>query len=138
MRITFRQAVGIFARTFAALSAAVLLAAQGWSWATSAEFKTNALVLGLAVGAAVVGALLAVVAAIVAGPATTRVEKSVRAFGEKLLGGIGVVAFNSLADVVAFGKLLPPLLIASAFAFAWTWLTYVEDVPASAAIPPMP
>jgi len=136
MKITLKQAVGIFARTFAALAGAVLLAAQGWSWATSSSVKANAYLIGLMLLGVAVASLLAVAAALIAAPATSRFGLSVRAFLEKLLAGVGVVAFNSAADVVAFGKLLPPLLIACALAFGVTWLTYVAPSPVTKTIAP--
>lgn len=133
MRITGKQAVGIFARTFAAMAGATLLAAQGYVWTTSAEYRENALIIGLGLLAAAVAGLLAVGAALVAGASPTRNGRAVRAFLEKLIAGVGVVAFNEVADVITFGKLLPPLLVASILAFAVTWLTYAETpVPGSA------
>jgi hypothetical protein len=126
LQITLRQAVGIFARTFAAMAGAALVAAQGYAWTTSAEYRANALLIGLALAAAFVASLLAVAVAAIASPSPSRIGRAVRAFLEKLVAGVGVVAFNSVQDVVAFGKLLPTVLTACVLAFGVTWLTYAE------------
>ncbi len=123
--MTLRDAVGIFVRTFAALASAALVAVQGYDWAGGNAIANNGLVLALALGACVAGALIAAGWAFVRSPATSPVEKATRAFVEKVVAGVGVIAFNSVADVVALGQLLPPLLIGGAFAFAITLLSYV-------------
>lgn len=124
--MTAKQAVGIFTRTFAALAATALVAVQGFDWATSDEIRNNGYVLGLALLAALIGAAVAVGWSFVSSPATTAVGKAVRAAVEKVIGGIGVVAFNSAADVVQFSHLLPPLLIGAVLAFFITLLSYVS------------
>jgi hypothetical protein len=128
--MTGKEALGVFTRTFLVLAGSVLLAVQGLEWADGTLIGNNVLTLGLGLLAAAVGAVLAVAAAYIAGPATTKLQKSVRAFLEKIVAGIGVVAFSTAADVVAFGKLVVPLLIAAVFAFA---ITYISTEP-----PPVP
>jgi hypothetical protein len=61
-------------------------------------------------------------------PSASKLEKAVRAFIEKVLAGGIVVTFSSVADLVAFGKLLPALLIAAAFSFIITYVS-VEPPP---------
>jgi hypothetical protein len=124
--MTGKAALGVFTRTFLVLAGSVLLAVQGMEWADSSLIGNNILTLGLGLLAAAVGGLLAVAAAYVIGPATTKFQKSVRAFLEKIVAGVGVVAFSTVADVVAFGKLVGPLLIAAVFAFA---ITYISTEP---------
>lgn len=124
--MTGKEALGVFTRTFLVLAGAVLLAVQGLEWADSSLIGNNVLTLGLGLLSAAVGGLLAVGAAYLIHPSASKLEKAVRAFVEKVLAGAGVVAFSTAADLVAFGKLLPPLLVAAAFSFA---ITYISTEP---------
>lgn len=124
--MTFRDAVGVFVRSFAQLAAAALIAVQGFDWASGDEIANNGYALGLALLAALIGALVAAGWSFVGTPATTPLGKAIRTAIEKIIGGIGVVAFNSAADVVQFGHILPPLLIAAALSFVITLLSYVS------------
>jgi hypothetical protein len=128
--MTGKQALGVFTRTFLVLAGAVLLAVQGLEWADATLIRNNVLTLGLGLLSATVGAALAVAAAYLIAPSGSKFEKAVRAFLEKIVAGIGVITFSSLADLVTFGKLLPPLLIAAVFSFL---ITYVSTEP-----PPVP
>jgi hypothetical protein len=130
--MTGKQALGVFARTFLVLAGSVLLAVQGLAWADKTLIGNNALTLGLGLLSAVIGALLAVAAAYLVRPSGSKLEKAVRAFLEKVIAGIGVVTVSSLADLVAFGKLLPPLLIAALFSFL---ITFASTEPAP--VPPV-
>jgi len=133
--MTGKEALGIFTRTFLVLAGSVLLAVQGMEWADATLIGNNVLTLGLGLLSALVGALFAVAAAYVIRPSANKLEKSVRAFFEKILAGGLVVAFSSVADLVAFGKLLPPLLVAAAFSFVITFIS-VEPPPAPETLPP--
>lgn len=124
--MTFKDALGIFARTFAQLAAAALLAVQGYDWTTSDQIKNNGYLLGLALLAAVVGAIIAAGWAFVQSPATTPLGKATRTAVQTVLGGLTAVVFNTASDVVQFGHLLPPLLISAVLAFAVTLLSYVS------------
>ena len=123
-----KEALGVFSRTFLVMAGSVLVAVQGLEWVNPDLLGNNVLTLGLGLLSAAVGGALAVAAAYLIHPSASKLEKSIRAFLEKLLAGVGVVTFSSLADLVAFGKLLPPLLIASVFAFAITYIS-VEPPP---------
>ena len=123
--MTFKDAVAVFARTFAQLAGAALLAVQGYDWTSSDQIQNNGYILGLALLAAVIGSLIAAGWAFIGTPANTAVGKSVRSAIEKVIGGLGAVAFNSFADVVEFSRLIPSLLIAAVLAFAITYLSYV-------------
>lgn len=124
--MTFRDAVAVFARTFAQLAGAALIAVQGYDWTTGDQIQNNGYLLGLALLAAVIGALVAAGWAFVGTPASSAVGKAIRSGVEKLIGGLGAVAFNSAADVVEFSRLIPALLIAAVLAFAITYLSYVS------------
>jgi hypothetical protein len=130
--MTQAEALGVFTRTFLVLAGSVLLAVQGLEWADTTLIGNNALTLGLGLLAAVIGAALAVAAAYLIRPSGSKLEKATRAFLEKILGGVGVVTLSTVADLVAFGKLLPPLLIAAGFSFLIT-LASTEPPP----VPPV-
>lgn len=120
-----KTAFGVGVRTFAALAGAALLAAQGYDWASGDAVRNNGYLLGLALLAAAIGAIVAAGWSFVGSPATSPLGKAIRAAIEKVVGGIGVVAFNSAAEVVDFGRLLPALAISAVLAFAITWASYV-------------
>lgn len=126
--MTGKEALGVFSRTFLVLAGAALLAIQGLEWADKTLIVQNVTTLGLALLSATLGALGAVAVAYLARPSASKLEKAVRAFLEKLVAGGIVVTFSSLADLVAWGKLLPALLIASVFAFVITFIS-VEPAP---------
>jgi hypothetical protein len=128
--MTGKEALGVFTRTFLVLAGAVLVAVQGLEWADSSLIGNNALTLGLGLLSAALGGLGAVAAAYLIHPSASKIEKAIRAFIEKILAGGIVVTFSSAADLVAFGKLLPALLIAAVFSFV---ITYVSVEP-----PPVP
>lgn len=121
-----KVAFGVAVRTFAALAGAALLAAQGYDWVSGDAVRNNGYLLGLALLAAFVGALVAGGWSYVGSPATTPLGKAIRAAVEKIVGGIGAVAFNSAADVVEFSRLLPALGISAVLAFAITFASYVS------------
>jgi hypothetical protein len=126
--MTGKEALGVFSRTFLVLAGAALLAIQGLEWADKTLIVQNVTTLGLALLSATLGALGAVAVAYLARPSASKLEKAVRAFLEKLVAGGIVVTFSSLADLVAWGKLLPALLIAAVFAFVITFIS-VEPAP---------
>jgi len=126
--MTKEEALGVFTRTFLVLAGAMLLAVQGLDWLDSTLIGNNVLTLGLALLSAVLGAGAAVGAAYLLRPSASKLEKAFRAFLEKLLGGGLVLTFSSLADLVAFGKLLPALLVAAVFSFIITFIS-VEPPP---------
>ena len=126
--MTGKEALGVFTRTFLVLAGAVLLAVQTLEWADPTLLGNNILTLGLGLLSAALGGGLAVLAAYLIHPSASKLEKAIRAFIEKILAGGLVVTFSSLADLVAFGKLLPPLLIAAAFSFVITFIS-VEPPP---------
>lgn len=134
--MTFRDAVGIFVRTFAALAGAGLLAVQGLDWSTGDLIRDNALALGLMLASALIGSLVAVGWAFVSSPAGTRLEKSVRAAVEKIAGGVAAVALNAAGDYIALGKLLPSIGIAAVLAFAVTYLSYIAPPAVTDGPPP--
>lgn len=127
--MTGKEALGVFSRTFLVLAGSVLVAVQGLEWVNSETIGNNVLTLGLGLLSAVIGGLLAVAAAYLIHPSASKLEKAFRAFLEKILSGGLVITFSSVADLVAFGKLLPPLLVAAAFSFAITYIS-VEPPPA--------
>lgn len=127
--MTFKDAVAVFARTFAQLAGAALIAVQGYDWTSGDQIQNNGYILGLALLAAVIGAVIAAGWAFIGTPAATPVGKATRSAIEKVLGGLGAVAFNSVADVVEFSRLIPSLAIAAVLAFVITYLSYVA-VPA--------
>lgn len=124
--MTLTDAVRVFVRTFAQLGGAALIAVQGYDWATSDAIGDNGYALGLALLAALVGSLVATGWAFVGSPATTPLDKALRSAVEKIVGGVGVVVFNSIADVVSWAHIIPPLLIAAVLAFFITLLSYVS------------
>jgi hypothetical protein len=126
--MTKEEALGVFTRTFLVLAGSVLVAVQGLEWADSSLIGNNALTLGLGLLSAALGGLGAVAAAYLIHPSASKLEKSIRAFIEKLIAGGIVVTFSSVADLVDFGKLLPALLIAAAFSFVITYIS-VEPPP---------
>jgi hypothetical protein len=126
--MTKEEALGVFSRTFLVLAGAVLLAVQGLEWLDPTLLGNNVLTLGLGLLSAALGALGAVGAAYLIRPSASKLEKAIRAFIEKVLAGGIVVTFSSVADLVAFGKLLPALLIAAAFSFIITYVS-VEPPP---------
>ena len=123
--MTLRDAVAVFARTFAQLAAAALIAVQGYDWASGNEIQDNGIVLGLALLSALIGALVAAGWAFVGSPAATPLGKAVRSGIEKVVGGVGAVAVSSVADLAELSRLVPSLLIAAALAFLITLLSYV-------------
>ena len=126
--MTFQEALGVFTRTFLVLAGTTLVAVQGLEWADPDLIGNNALTLGLGLLSALVGALFAVAAAYLIRPSASKLEKSIRAAIEKILSAGLVLTFSSVADLVTFGKLLPPLLIAAAFSFVITYIS-VEPPP---------
>jgi hypothetical protein len=126
--MTGKEALGVFSRTFLVLAGAVLLAVQGLEWADTSLIGNNVLTLALGLLSAVLGALGAVAAAYLIRPSASKLEKAIRAFLEKIVSAGLVVTFSSVADLVAFGKLLPALLIAAAFSFVITYIS-VEPPP---------
>jgi hypothetical protein len=126
--MTGREALGVFSRTFLVLAGAVLVAVQALEWTDSSLIGNNVLTLGLGLLSAVIGGALAVAAAYLIHPSASKLEKAVRAFLEKILSAGLVITFSSVADLVAFGKLLPALLIAAAFSFVITYVS-VEPPP---------
>lgn len=126
--MTGKEALGVFSRTFLVMTGAVLVAVQGLQWVNPEALGNNITTLGLGLLSAVVGGVLAVAAAYLIHPSATKLEKAFRAFLEKVLAGGLVVTFSSVAELVAFGKLLPPLLIAAAFSFVITYIS-VEPPP---------
>lgn len=129
--MTGKEAVGIFTRTFLVLAGSVLIAVQGLQWVDKTLLGNNITTLGLGLLSALLGAVFAVLAAYLIHPSASKLEKAVRAFVEKILSGGLVLTFSSVTDLVAFGKLLPPLLIAAAFSFIITYIS-VEPAPAPA------
>jgi hypothetical protein len=128
--MTVKETLGVFSRTFLVLAGSVLLAVQGLQWADKTLLGNNALTLGLGLLSAVVGAAIAVGVAYLYHPSNSKLEKAIRAFLEKILGAGLVTTFSSVAELVTFGKLLPPLLIAAAFSFV---ITFISTEP-----PPVP
>jgi len=118
--------LNIFVKTFAALATSALLAAQGYDW-SGGDLRVNAENLGLALVLAAVGALIAAGWAYVQSPATTALQKAVRAAIQAILGGVGVIAVNSFADFVQLGAIIVPTLITAVLAFGVTFLSYKDS-----------
>ena len=126
--MTRKEALGVFTRTFLVFAGSVLLVVQTLEWADPTLLGNNILTLGLGLLSAAVGGGFAVLAAYLIHPSGSKFEKAIRAFIEKILSAGLVVTFSSVADLVAFGKLLVPLLIAAAFSFVITFVS-VEPPP---------
>jgi len=126
--MTGKEALGVFTRTFLVLAGAVLVAVQGLEWADPTLIGNNVLTLGLGLLSAAIGGVLAVAAAYLIHPSASKLEKAIRAFLEKIVSAGLVITFSTVADLVAFGKLLPPLLVAAAFSFVITFIS-VEPPP---------
>lgn len=110
----------IFWRTFAALASAALLAFEGVD-ILNGDVRANVTLVGLGLLAAGGGALVAVLIAIGKKPATSALEKAIRAAVEKAAGVIGVFVYNSTADLVNDGRLLQAGIGAVVLAFAITY-----------------
>lgn len=119
----------IFWRTFAQLALAALLAVQGLDWTDLADVKVNASTLGVALLAAVVGGIVAMLWAYGATEASTALEKAIRSAAQAAAGGLGAIALNTAADVVALPALLVGIAVTVVFAFG---ITYFQNQPAPA------
>lgn len=119
--------VNIFWRTFAALESAVILAAMGWDWAT--DFKVSVSKLAFLSFAPLIGAVGAAGYAYTRTPAPTALGKAIRAFVEKAVAGVALIAVNSFADVLTLPNLLVPIVIASVLSFIFTYLSYQGQPP---------
>jgi len=93
------------------------------------DYKTGAVLMGLGLLSAAVGGLIAAGWAFWKTPATSALEKAIRSFLEKMLGGLSAVAFSSVADLVAFPRLVWPLLVASFLAAMVTYFSNQGVVP---------
>ena|SRR6185436_17970905 len=122
----------IFWRTFAQLALAALLAVQGLNWTNPEDVKVNATNLGIALLAAVVGGLVAVGWAYSGTPATTAIEKAKRSAVQAAAGGIGAIALNQVADVLAFPTLVIGVAVSVVFAF---FITYFQNQAPPAPVP---
>lgn len=111
----------IFWRTFAQLALAAVLAVQGLNWTDPEEVKVNATTLGIALLAAAVGGLVAVLWAFAGSPAASATEKAVRSAAQAAAGGLGALALNSAADVLAVPTLLLGIAVSIVFAAAVTY-----------------
>jgi hypothetical protein len=99
-------------RTFAALSVGVLGTAALYDWATDA--RTGAIALGLGLATAALGGIVAGLYAMAGRAASSPVGKAVNTLWQGLAAGLATVAFNSVADLVAFPRLAWPVLIGAA------------------------
>lgn len=112
----------IFWRTFAQLAAGVMGAALLVDWTT--DYKTAGVTVGLGLLTAAVGGLVAAGWAYVKSPAETPLEKAVRSLIQFVVSGLGVIAFNSLADLTSFPKLAVPIAVGAVLSFG---LTYFQN-----------
>lgn len=119
----------IFWRTFAQIALPVLLTAQGYVWATTADAKINATSIGLGLLAAFVGALVAVGIAYGSTPAATAAGKAVRSGVEALVGVAGALVFNSVDDVLQTGTVIAGGVAAIILAMAVTYFQYQAEAP---------
>jgi hypothetical protein len=111
----------IFWRTFSALELAVIGAAVAWDWTT--DFKASATKLAFLSLAPFIGAVVAAIYAYVRTPATTALEKAIRAFLQAIAGGLALVVINTPADVIALPNLLVSLGVAAIGAFIVTFFS---------------
>lgn len=123
----------IFWRTFSALELAVIGAAVAWDWAS--DFKGNAAKLAFLSLAPFIGAVAAAFYAAATSPATTALEKAIRAFLQAIAGGLAAVVINVPADVVALPNLLVSLGIAAVGAFLVTYFSNQGTVPPATTSP---
>jgi hypothetical protein len=117
----------IFWRTFAQVGLPVLLAAQGYVWATTQDAKVNATTIGLGLLAAFVAAIVAVGIAYAATPAATAAGKAVRSGIEALAGVVGALVFNSVDDVLKVGTLVAGGVATVILAMAVTYFQYQAE-----------
>lgn len=120
---------GIFARTFGALSLAVLLAVQGLSWATSQDFRVNATTMGLGLLAAFIGAVVATLWAFAGSPAVGALEKAWRSAAQAVAGALSALALNSTQDLISVPRLLAASVAGIVLAFAITYLQTANPAP---------
>lgn len=120
----------VFWKTFAQLATAVLGGALLLNWADESSYAANATIVGLGLLTAAVGGLVAAGWSYVKSPAESAVEKATRSLVQFLVAGLGVVAFNSVADLTSFPKLVVPLVIGAVLSFALTFFQNQGDVPA--------
>jgi lysylphosphatidylglycerol synthetase-like protein (DUF2156 family) len=123
----------IFWRTFSALELAVIGAAVAWDW--TSDFKASATKLAFLSLAPLIGAVVAAIYAYVRTPATTALEKAIRAFLQAVAGGLAAVAINVPADVLALPNLLISLGIAAVGAFLVTFFSNQGTVPPATTSP---
>jgi hypothetical protein len=124
----------IFWRTFAQLAGAVLLGAQALDW-VNGDKRTNILLVGLGLLAALVGAVVAVLWAFGKSPATTALEKAFRSAAEALAGGLTGLVINSQTDWVTFGSALVALGTGVVLAFG---ITYFQNQGTVTTVTPAP
>jgi hypothetical protein len=124
--------VQIFTRTFAQLSLAVLLAAQGMVWVTGHDARINVTTMALGLLMAAIGGLVAAGYAYARTPAETALGKAIRSAVQTVAAGLATLAINQVGDFAAAGTVLTGLVVATALAFG---VTYLQNVAPPAPTP---
>lgn len=97
--------LSIFTKTFAALAATALLAAQALKWDTPADVRTSSMVLAFSLIMAVIGGVLAVLWAFVGQPAVTPLGRAIRSAVQALLAAPATVLVANAAGWTDFAQL---------------------------------
>lgn len=111
----------IFWKTFCTLAAGAVAAVQGLDILTGNGLRDNGTALGLGLLMAVIGGVVAAGTAYVRSPATTALQKAVRAAVQAAVGVLGTVVLNSMADLFALQRVLIAGASAVVLAFVFTY-----------------
>lgn len=121
--------VSIFTKTFAELATAVALAAQGYSWLSGADLRTNFTTIGLGLGAAFIGAVIATGHAYAGSPATTPLSKAFRSAVQAFVGAAAAIVLNTTADLAKAQTVIVGSIAAVVLAFVITYLQNLPQLP---------
>lgn len=129
--MTFKQAVSLFLKTAAGAALVVLVAAQGYDWASESFANSAETTAWGLLGAAIAG-LIAVGWAFVTSPAATPVGKAARQAVQVLLGlPIAGIVLDEISDFVEVGKLLVPTIVLTVLAFVVSYLSNKNPTPST-------
>ena len=127
--------LSIFTKTFAALAATALLAAQALKWDTPADVRTSAMVLAFSLIMAAIGGVLAVLWAFVGQPAVTPLGRAIRSAVQALLAAPATVLVANAAgwtDFAQLSNMLVPTVVAVVLAFLISLASNYAPVPIGA------
>lgn len=120
----------VFTKTFAALAATALLAAQTLKWDTPEDVRTSGTVLGFSLLMALIGGVIAVLWSIVGTPAVTPLGRAIRSAIQALLAApIAGVVLDSTSDFADVSKMVIPTVAGVVIAFVLSLSMNVGQVP---------